>query len=78
MIFDNKFVSESIIGDYPVFGNHYDPFFLKPSMILEKKKADRTEDEEIFLSLIKPTDLEIDKMTKALVILAEEEYDEDE
>ena len=45
MIFDNKFVSESILGHYLSFGNHYDPFLLKPAMALEKRKSERTEDE---------------------------------
>lgn len=38
----------------------------------------KSEDEEIFLGLVQPRTAEMAKITRALVILAEEEYDEDE
>ncbi len=53
-IFDNKFVFDSFLKKFLTFGSHYDPFFFKPCMVLENKSK-RSEDEEIFLSLIKPT-----------------------
>jgi len=46
-------------------------------MILEAKSK-KSEDDEIFLSLIKPTDQDMNKIVKSLIVLAEEEYDEDQ
>lgn len=37
MAFDNRFVFDSFLKKFLTFGNHYDPFFLKPCMILENK-----------------------------------------
>lgn len=34
MIFDNKFITESFLNQSLTFGKHYDPFLLKPSMVL--------------------------------------------
>lgn len=68
-IFDNRFIFQSFLKKFLTFGRHYDPFLLKPCMVLQNKNK-RTEDQEIFLLLIKPTELEMDKMTKALVLLA--------
>ena len=77
ILFDNKFVMDSFMKKYLKFGNHYDPFVLRPAMVLENMNS-LTEDEEIFLGLIKPREVEMAKITKSLVILAEEEYDEDQ
>lgn len=45
MIFDNRFLFESFLKKNLTFANHYDPFLLKPCMILENKKNKLTEDE---------------------------------
>ena len=44
-IFDNKFVSDSFLKKFLTFASHYDPFFLKPAMVLENKRNKLTEDE---------------------------------
>lgn len=33
-IFDNRFVFDSFLKKYLTFGHHYDPFFMKPCMVL--------------------------------------------
>ena len=38
MLFDGLFVKNTFLSKYLEFGNHYDPFFLKPLMLLENKK----------------------------------------
>lgn len=38
----------------------------------------RSETDDVFLELIRPSELDMDKIAKALVVLAEEEYDEDQ
>ena len=70
MLFDGQFIRESILKSYLSFSSAYDPFFLKPAMKLDNKKP-RSENEDIFFELIKPNELDMDKITKALVILAE-------
>ena len=52
------------------FSQHFDPFLLRPAMHLERKK-NRSEVDDIFLDLIKPSESDMDKITKALVIVAE-------
>lgn len=63
---------DSFLKKYLAFANHYDPFFMKPLMVLENKERCLTEMEDIFLALLKPTEFEMNKMIKALIILAEE------
>jgi len=77
MLFDSSFIRDSILQKHLAFSKHFDPFLLKPAMKLEKNHH-RNETEDIFLELIRPTELDMDKITKALVVLAEEEYDEDQ
>ena len=71
MINDTKFVTESILRKYLNFAKHYDPFFFKPYMVIQNMDS-ITDNEEVFLDLMKPTEAEMDKMTKSLMILAEE------
>ena len=77
MLFDSSFIRDSFLKKHLTFSKHFDPFNLKPAMVLENNK-NRSEDQDIFFELIRPTELDMDKITKALVVLAEEEYDEDQ
>ena len=77
MLFDCSFIRESILQHYLTFSKHFDPFLLRPAMQLDRKQH-RSETEDAFLDLVKPNELDMDKITKALVVLAEEEYDEDQ
>jgi hypothetical protein len=38
MLFDGNFVRDSFLKKYLTFSKHFDPFFLKPAMLLENKK----------------------------------------
>jgi hypothetical protein len=69
MLFDGSFLRDSFLSKYLTFSTHFDPFFLRPAMHLDRHK-DRTEEQDIFLELIQPTELDMDKITKALVVLA--------
>jgi len=54
MLFDSSFIRDSFLKKYLTFSKHFDPFNLKPAMILERNK-NRDEIEEIFFELIRPT-----------------------
>jgi hypothetical protein len=77
MLFDSNFLRDTFLKKYLNFSKNYDPFLLKPAMLLDNKKG-KTETDDIFLELVKPNELDMSKITKALVIMAEEEYDEDQ
>lgn len=77
MLWDSNFIKDTLLKKHIQFASHFDPFVLKPIMILEAKSK-KSEDDEIFLSLIKPTDQDMNKIVKSLIVLAEEEYDEDQ
>ena len=38
MLFDSSFIRDSFLKKYLSFSKHFDPFNLKPAMILEKKR----------------------------------------
>ena len=77
MLFDAHFLRESLLSKHLAFSPGFDPFALRPAMLLENK-PNRTPNEDIFLELVRPNPLDMDKIAKALVVLAEEEYDEDQ
>lgn len=77
MLFDANFIRDSILHKHLQFSSGFDPFCLKPAMVLDNNHH-RNEEEDIFFELVKPTELDMDKIAKALVVLAEEEYDEDQ
>ena len=39
MVHDNKFITESVLKKYMTFGKHFDPFLLKPLMVLENMES---------------------------------------
>lgn len=63
------------IGDYLNFSECYDPFVLRPLVVLESQQ--RNIQQSILYSLLKPKEAEMKKIINCLEILAEEEYDED-
>lgn len=69
MLFDGNFLKDSFLKKYLEFNKNFDPFLLKPAMLLQTKRG-RSEDDDIFLELIRPSELDMDKITKALVVLA--------
>ena len=77
MLWDADFLKESTLAKYLELAPHFDPFVLRPLMLLEAKPK-RNEEEEIFLSLIKPSEQDMGKIVKALIVLAEEDYDEEQ
>ncbi len=79
VLWDCNFLKDTVLGKYLVFARHYDPFILKPVMLLEAKgKGKMTEEEVMLLEMIKPGEQEMGKIVQALIVLAEEEYDEDQ
>lgn len=77
MLFDSNFIKDSLLQRHLSFSKGFDPFCLKPAMLLDNQHQ-RSEIDDIFLELIRPSELDMDKIAKALVVLAEEEYDEDQ
>jgi hypothetical protein len=69
MLFDSNFVRESFLKQHLQFSKGLDPFCLKSAMYLDNK-AHRTEIEDIFLELVRPSEMDMNKITKALVVLA--------
>jgi hypothetical protein len=69
MLFDTDFLKEGLLARHLHFSTHFDPFLLRPAMHLERKT--RTEDEDIFLELIRPNEVDMDKITRALIVVAE-------
>ena len=69
MLWDASFVKDSILKTHFQFASHFDPFILKPIMIFESL-AKKSEEQDIFLSLIKPSQKDMDKIVKSLIILA--------
>lgn len=54
MLFDSNFIRESLLKRHLQFSKGFDPFCLKPAMLLDNKQ-NRTEEEDIFLELIRPS-----------------------
>jgi hypothetical protein len=62
------------IANYLTFSECYDPFVLRPLVVLESKS--RTVDQSVLYTLLKPKEIEMKKIINCLEVLAEEEYDE--
>lgn len=73
---DTRFLKDMPLAEHLAFSDCYDPFVLRPLVVLEAE-AQRTVDQSILYSLLKPKEAEMRKLINALEILAEEEYDED-
>lgn len=54
MLFDSNFIRESLLKCHLQFSRGFDPFCLKPAMLLDNK-PNRTEEEDIFLELVRPS-----------------------
>jgi|JI6StandDraft_1071083.scaffolds.fasta_scaffold24239_2 hypothetical protein len=72
---DSRFLKEMHLGDYLSFSECYDPFVLRPLVVMESQE--RNVQQSILYSLMKPKETEMKKIINCLEILAEEEYDED-
>jgi hypothetical protein len=54
MLFDANFIRDSILHKHLLFSNGFDPFCLKPAMVLDNNHH-RNEEDDIFFELVKPT-----------------------
>ncbi len=75
VLWDCSFLKDTVLGRYLVFAGYYDPFVLRPVMVLEGMEK-RTEEEVMLFEMIKPGEQEMGKIVQALIVLAEEEYGE--
>jgi hypothetical protein len=63
------------LAQFLTFGECYDPFLLRPLVMMESQKY--TVEQSILYTLLKPREIEMKKIISCLEVLAEEEYDED-
>ena len=54
MLFDSNFIRESLLKRHLLFSKGFDPFCLKPAMLLDNR-PNRSEEEDIFLELVRPS-----------------------